>query len=103
MASYNAEASLTDQHRKSGAETKHSTAQQKLRQSQKRTGTRNHMQDAINFLMLTCASLAALAFGVLSAYGVCRAAFAAIRIHARSVAAHAEQPEAQTEPQTASL
>ena len=65
------------------------------------------MQDAINLLMLTCASLAALAFGVLTAYGACRAAFALIRMHARSVAAHAAQPESAPapapSPQTASL
>lgn len=61
------------------------------------------MQDAINFLMLVCASLAALAFGVLLAYWVCRAAFALIRAHARSVAAHAAQPESAPEPQIASL
>jgi hypothetical protein len=65
------------------------------------------MQDAINLLMLTCASLAAMAFGVLLAYGLCRAAFAVIRMHARSIAAHATQPETQTqtqtEPQIASL
>ncbi len=64
------------------------------------------MQDAINFLMLVCASLAALAFGVLFAYWVCRAAFALIRVHARSVAAqatHAAQPESQPVTQTAIL
>ena len=61
------------------------------------------MQSALNFLMLACASLAALAFGVLLAYAVCRTAFAAIRMHARSVAANAAQTEAQTEPQIASL
>lgn len=44
------------------------------------------MQDAMNLLMLICASLAAMAFGVLAAYGICRAAFAVLRIHARSVA-----------------
>jgi len=44
------------------------------------------MQDAMNLLMLVCASVAAMAFGVLAAYGICRAAFAALRIHARSVA-----------------
>ncbi|MFZ0661566.1 MAG: hypothetical protein WAM66_02650 [Acidobacteriaceae bacterium] len=44
------------------------------------------MQDAMNMLMLICASLAALAFGVLAAYGICRAAFAVLRIHVRSVA-----------------
>jgi hypothetical protein len=61
------------------------------------------MQDAINLLMLTCASLAALAFGVLLAYGVCRTGFALIRMHARSVASQAAQPEPQSEPQIASL
>jgi len=44
------------------------------------------MQDAMNLLMLVCASLAAMAFGVLAAYGMCRAAFLVLRIHARSVA-----------------
>jgi hypothetical protein len=44
------------------------------------------MQDLINTVMLLCASLAALAFGVLAAYGMLRAAFAVLRIHARSVA-----------------
>ena len=61
------------------------------------------MQDAINFVMLVCASLAALAFGVLLAYWVCRAAFTAIRIHARSVAAQAAQPEPAPAPQIVSL
>jgi hypothetical protein len=61
------------------------------------------MQDAINLLMLACASLAALAFGVLLAYGFCRAGFALIRMHARSVATQAAQPEAAPAPQTASL
>jgi hypothetical protein len=67
------------------------------------------MQDAINLLMLACASLAALALGVLLAYGVCRAAFAAIRLHARSISAQTSQPDpqsqiqTQTEPQIASL
>ena len=61
------------------------------------------MQDAINFVMLTCASLAALAFGILSAYGVCRAGFAAIRAHSRSVAAQAAQTEPAPAPQIASL
>jgi hypothetical protein len=44
------------------------------------------MQDLINSVMLICAGVAALAFGVLAAYGICRAAFAVLRIHARSVA-----------------
>jgi hypothetical protein len=44
------------------------------------------MQDAMNTLMLICAALASLAFGVLLAYGVCRAAFAQLRQHAGQVA-----------------
>jgi hypothetical protein len=44
------------------------------------------MQDALNTLMLVCASLASMAFGVLVAYWLCRCGFAILRIHARSVA-----------------
>lgn len=44
------------------------------------------MQDALNTLMLVCASLASMAFGVLVAYWICRAGFAVLRIHARAVA-----------------
>lgn len=44
------------------------------------------MQNAIDLLMLVCATLAALAFGVLAAYGVCRGAFVIFRIHALQVA-----------------
>ena len=61
------------------------------------------MQDAINFLMLVCASLAALAFGVLLAYWTCRLAFAAIRVHARSIAAQAAEPKPAPTPQVAGL
>jgi hypothetical protein len=60
------------------------------------------MQDAINLLMLACASLAALAFGVLLAYGICRTAFAIMRMHVRSVAA-ANSAEPESAPQTAIL
>jgi hypothetical protein len=44
------------------------------------------MQDGINLLMLVCAAAAALAFGVLAAYSLCRVAFALLRFHARSIA-----------------
>jgi hypothetical protein len=57
------------------------------------------MQDAINTLMLVCASLAALAFGVLAAYGICRVAFVLFRIHARSVAADVAQVKLHAESQ----
>jgi uncharacterized protein (DUF2062 family) len=53
------------------------------------------MQEAVNMLMLVCASLASLAFGVLLAYGVCRAAFARLRQHAGEVA---QQRTAQMVP-----
>lgn len=45
-------------------------------------------------LMLVCATAASLAFGVLAAYGVCRAAFAGLRQHAGMVAA--ERAKTQT-------
>lgn len=61
------------------------------------------MQDAINTLMLICASLAAMAFGVLTAYCICRAAFAILRVHARSIAMRAAGVQPQTEPQVARL
>jgi hypothetical protein len=41
--------------------------------------------DAMNLLGLTCAVLAALAFGVLLAYSCCQALFAVLRIHSRSL------------------
>lgn len=43
------------------------------------------MQDLINTVMLVCAILASLAFGVLAAHAICRAAFASLRAHAQSV------------------
>jgi membrane protein DedA with SNARE-associated domain len=61
------------------------------------------MQDAINTLMLICASTAALAFGVLAAYWLCRAGFAALRLHARSVVLGAADMQRQSEPQAARL
>lgn len=53
------------------------------------TGDEAGMQNAMDVLMLMCATLAALAFGVLAAYGVCRGAFAVFRIHALQVAQRA--------------
>jgi hypothetical protein len=41
--------------------------------------------DAMNLLGLTCAVLAALAFGVLLAYNCCQALFAMLRMHSRSL------------------
>jgi hypothetical protein len=45
------------------------------------------MQEAMSTLMLICAALASLAFGVLLAYGACRAAFARLLRHAGQMAA----------------
>jgi hypothetical protein len=53
------------------------------------------MQDVLNTIMLICAAVAALAFGVLMAYVICRGAFAALKMHARSFAA--EVPQAKPE------
>lgn len=50
--------------------------------------------ELLNPILLISASLAALAFGVLAAYGICRVAFIVFRIHARSVAAQAQQKAA---------
>jgi hypothetical protein len=58
------------------------------------------MQDGMNTLMLVCASLASLAFGVLAAYGILRVAFAAFRIHARSVAANVAQTAVKISAET---
>lgn len=44
------------------------------------------MTDVLGTLMLICAALGSLAFGVLVAYGMARVAFAAFRLHSRSVA-----------------
>ena len=41
--------------------------------------------DTMNLLGLTCAVLAALAFGVLLAYNCCQALFAVLRMHSRSL------------------
>jgi|GEM_PF-6504810 hypothetical protein len=44
------------------------------------------MQNFMNLIGLMCAAVAALAFGVLAASGICRAAFHILKIHARSYA-----------------
>lgn len=47
------------------------------------------MHEAVNTLMLICAAMGSLAFGVLLAYGMTRVAFAALRLHSKSVAREA--------------
>ena len=61
------------------------------------------MQDAINTLMLICAILASMAFGVLMAYWIFRAGFAVLRTHARSVAEERQALRPQSEPHAAQL
>ena len=56
----------------------------------------NAMQEAVNMLMLMCAALASLAFGVLVAYGACRAAFSGLLRHAGEIAA--QRAKAQMAP-----
>jgi hypothetical protein len=69
----------------------------------KQEGRKKSMQDALNTLMLICASLASMAFGVMVAYWICRAGFALLRIHARSVAMGSSSVRVQREPHIARL
>lgn len=59
------------------------------------------MQDAANTLMLICAIFASMAFGVLSAYGICRFVFIILGAHARSLGFGAANLPTAREPQIA--
>jgi hypothetical protein len=52
--------------------------------------------DTMNLLGLTCAVLAALAFGVLLAYSCCQALFAMLRMHSHSLQPHSLQHGSQS-------
>jgi hypothetical protein len=52
------------------------------------------MADLLNLAMLICASVGAMAFGILAAYGVLRMGFALMRPQARPKAEMKTQPEA---------
>jgi hypothetical protein len=52
------------------------------------------MTDWINIVMLVCAAVGSMAFGVLAAYGVFRVGFALMRRRAAAPAAIKPQPEA---------
>jgi hypothetical protein len=41
------------------------------------------MQDVMNLVMLVCAALASMGFGVFAAYGLCKAGFALMRWHSQ--------------------
>lgn len=51
------------------------------------------MQDQVSMVMLVCAALAALAFGVMLGYAACKGLFALLRVHARTL--EPEQAKAQ--------
>jgi hypothetical protein len=53
--------------------------------------------DTMNLLGLTCAVLAALAFGVLLAYSCCQALFIVLRMHSHALQPHARQHGAQSQ------
>jgi hypothetical protein len=55
--------------------------------------------DAMNLLGVTCAVLAALAFGVLLAYSCCQALFALLRMHSTHSRAQARPVDAQVQVQ----
>ena len=48
------------------------------------------MSDLLNLVMLVCASIGSMAFGVLMAYGIFRAAFALMRPRRRPVPVKAQ-------------
>jgi hypothetical protein len=41
------------------------------------------MQDFVNLVMLMCAALASMGLGVFAAYAICKAGFAAMRLHSQ--------------------
>jgi hypothetical protein len=43
------------------------------------------MQNAMVMVMLVSAALAAMAFGVIVSYAICKGLFTALRLHARSI------------------
>lgn len=43
------------------------------------------MQNTMNMVMLVSATLAAMAFGVMLGYAICKGLFTALRLHARSI------------------
>lgn len=53
--------------------------------TQRPDGRGNEMMDGLNFAMLICASVGSMAFGVLTAYGIFRVAFAMMRPKQRTV------------------
>jgi hypothetical protein len=53
------------------------------------------MADILNLVMLICASVGSLAFGILAAYGILRAAFALMRPQQRQVVVKAQQEAAR--------
>jgi len=48
-------------------------------------GIEGEMQNAMSMAMLVSAALAAMAFGVMLGYAICKGLFTALRLHARSI------------------
>ena len=55
--------------------------------------------DTMNLVGLTCAVLAALAFGVLLAYSCCQALFALLRMHSHSLQSGAQNKAVEAQIQ----
>lgn len=53
------------------------------------------MTDAMNLVMLVCAAVGSMAFGILAAYAVLRAGFAMMRPRPRTAPVKASRQEAQ--------
>ena len=53
------------------------------------------MSDILNLAMLACASLGAMAFGILAAYGILRAGFALMRPTKKPVQAAPAEPQTE--------
>jgi hypothetical protein len=52
------------------------------------------MTDLMNLVMLVCAAIGSMAFGVLSAYGIFKVGFALMRPRTEAPVAVKQQPEA---------
>jgi hypothetical protein len=61
----------------------------------KKDGFEAGMQDLMSTVVLICAALASLGFGVLLAFAVCRAGFALLRSQSPRPNSVAAQPKAQ--------
>lgn len=61
------------------------------------------MTDLMNLVMLICASLASMAFGIFAAYGILRALFAVMRPQSNAAAVPAKPSPVKPSPEMARL